>query len=179
MRTSLTSVSRYSHGALVNSGCASRKSMMRRSGVRPAVWASKSARVTPRRAAYGHSSSRQLRKFAAAARIASACMAGWPDAPDSPLQSVVAVAGWVTALVEGNENKLRRSKPCASARLATVAPSAKAESVTAAKVTAPSVTAPPHGMDRNNFANKSAMYSARAGHADSSCYEEHIWLQRR
>src|SRR5215831_16768961 len=29
----------------------------------------------------------QLAKLAAAARIASACMSGWPDEPDSPLQS--------------------------------------------------------------------------------------------
>src|SRR5215467_5061676 len=29
----------------------------------------------------------QLGKLAAAARIASACMSGWPEEPDSPLQS--------------------------------------------------------------------------------------------
>src|SRR5579871_4165136 len=29
----------------------------------------------------------QLGKLAAAARIASACMSGWPEPPDSPLQS--------------------------------------------------------------------------------------------
>src|SRR5712672_804648 len=39
-----------------------------------------------------------LEKFAAAARIASACMSGWPEEPDSPLQSSLpggpTGAGW-------------------------------------------------------------------------------------
>src|SRR5438309_7245236 len=60
--------------------------MIRRSGVRRAVSRSNTSRGTLRRSASGHSDSRQLPKLAAAARIASACMAGWPEEPDSPLQ---------------------------------------------------------------------------------------------
>src|SRR5713101_6034514 len=61
--------------------------MMRRSGVRSRAWISKVSRDTPRRAASGHRPSRQVLKFAAAARIASAVMSGWPELPDCPLQS--------------------------------------------------------------------------------------------
>src|SRR6516165_1442466 len=41
----------------------------------------------PRRAASGHRPSRQVLKFAAAARIACAVISGWPELPDCPLQS--------------------------------------------------------------------------------------------
>ena len=57
---------------------------MRRSGVRPAVCWSKLSRDTPRRAASGHSPSTQAGKLAAAARIASRVISGWPEAPASP-----------------------------------------------------------------------------------------------
>src|SRR5882672_4987579 len=96
------------------------KSMIRKSGVTPAVWASKLARVTPRRSAVGHSSSRQDRKFAAAARMASACMAGCPDEPDSPLHGSTADAGpaggasavaGTEPVVGLDEDRERRSKP--------------------------------------------------------------------
>ncbi len=93
--------------------------MIRRSGVRPEVLASKAARETPRRSASGHSPSRQLRKLRAAARIASAVMVGWPDEPDSPLHSGAALAGagaggaGVTApVVWPVVNSERMSKPC-------------------------------------------------------------------
>ena len=59
--------------------------MMRRSGVSPLVNFSKLAREMLRLAASGHSSSTQVSKRAAAARIALACISGWPDEPDSPL----------------------------------------------------------------------------------------------
>src|SRR5262249_42919330 len=118
IRASFTSTSRYSQIDLVNSGCASSKSMIRRSGVRPAVCATNSPRGTPRRSANGHSPSRQLRKPAAAARIASACMAGCPDAPDSPLHSVADAAGSAGGsdpVIGLRENRLRMSNPWASA----------------------------------------------------------------
>src|SRR6266849_802804 len=94
--------------------------MIRRSGVRPAVAASKAARETPRRSASGHSPARQLRKLRAAARIASAVMVGWPDEPDSPLHSGAALAGagatgGVTAPVLWPGVNSERSKPCPSA----------------------------------------------------------------
>src|SRR5262245_42935858 len=93
--------------------------------------------------------------------MASACIAGWPDEPDSPLQSGTPVTGGVTALVVGDVNRLRRSKPCASAPPATVAPRAIAP-VIAPRVTAPKVTAPRQCMDRNKF----AMCSARCVQPD-------------
>ena len=55
------------------------------SGSRPAVCASKLAREMPRRAASGHMPSMQFLKSATAARIASDCISGWPDAPGCPL----------------------------------------------------------------------------------------------
>ena len=61
--------------------------MMRRSGVSPLVYFSKLAREMLRLAASGHRPSTQDSKFAAAARIALACISGWPDEPDSPLHS--------------------------------------------------------------------------------------------
>jgi hypothetical protein len=77
-------------------------------------------------------------KFAAAARIASAVIAGWPDAPGSPLHSGVPSAEGVAAgpvstvpVVPPNENSDRRSKPCASA-IATLEISAAAESTSMA-----------------------------------------------
>ncbi len=94
--------------------------MIRRSGVRPAVAASKAARETPRRSASGHSPARQLPKLAAAARIASAVIVGWPDEPDSPLHSGAALAGAGTAggvtvpVLWLGVNSERRSKPCPS-----------------------------------------------------------------
>src|SRR5262252_10373014 len=44
-------------------------------------------RETPRRAASGHNPSRHEPKFAAAARMASEVMSGWPELPDCPLHS--------------------------------------------------------------------------------------------
>ena len=70
MRASVTRMSRYSQGALVNSGCESSRSMIRRSGVTSASNWSNSGRGTLRRCANGQMPSRQLRKFAAAARMA-------------------------------------------------------------------------------------------------------------
>ena len=70
----------------------------------------------PRRAAAGHRRSRQLRKFAAAARIASAVMRGSPEAPDWPLHSG-ALAGGATAtggIVPVTPEK-RSSRDCAVA----------------------------------------------------------------
>jgi hypothetical protein len=67
--------------------------MIRRSGVRSRVAAVKVARAMCRFAASGHRLSRQLWKFAAAARIASAVIDGSPDAPDSPLHGRGAVLG--------------------------------------------------------------------------------------
>src|ERR1700730_7962058 len=61
--------------------------MMRRSGVRSRFGLSKVSRTTPRRAASGHKPTKQTLKFAAAARIASAVMSGWPEPPDCPLHS--------------------------------------------------------------------------------------------
>src|SRR5215208_229508 len=93
--------------------------MIRRSGVRPAVWASKIARGTPRRAASGHSPSRQERKFAACARIAWAVIRGCPDDPDSPLHSgrEFGAAGGGTAPVDppNSENGKRLSLACPKA----------------------------------------------------------------
>src|SRR5664279_4138269 len=71
---------------LVNSGCESIRSMMRRSGVSPAVKRWKLSREMLRRAASGHIEATQLSKFAAASRIADAVISGWPEAPSSPLQ---------------------------------------------------------------------------------------------
>src|SRR5262245_16784777 len=64
--------------------------MIRRSGVRPATLSSNAARVTPRRSAKGQRLARQPPKLAAAARIASAVIRGWPEEPDSPLHSGMA-----------------------------------------------------------------------------------------
>src|SRR5215472_1192875 len=64
------------------------RSMMRRSGVSPAVKRSKFSRVILRRAASGHIPATQLEKLAAAWRIASAVIRGWPEAPSSPLQGM-------------------------------------------------------------------------------------------
>ncbi len=66
---------------------------MRKSGVRPLVNLSKLAREMLRLAASGHRPSTQDSNLAAAARMALACMSGWPDEPDSPLHSF----GGVTA----------------------------------------------------------------------------------
>src|SRR4051794_3092188 len=81
--------------------------MIRRSGARPRVAAVKVAREMCRFAASGHRLSRQVWKFPAAARIASAVIEGSPDAPDSPLQGsgavleaageIVPVADWAIA----------------------------------------------------------------------------------
>src|SRR5712672_774666 len=62
--------------------------MMRKSGVRPLVNLSKLAREMLRLAASGHRPSTQDSNLAAAARMALACMSGWPDEPDSPLHSL-------------------------------------------------------------------------------------------
>src|SRR6202040_3285636 len=70
---------------LVNSGCESIRSMMRRSGLSPAVKRSKLACEILRRAASGHIEATQLAEFAAASRIALAVISGWPEAPSSPL----------------------------------------------------------------------------------------------
>src|SRR5947209_2761104 len=90
---------------LVNSGCESIKSMMRRSGVRPAVKRWKLACEILRRAASGHIEATQLSKLAAASRIADAVISGWPEAPSSPLQGNGALAGagdgWACATVPG------------------------------------------------------------------------------
>jgi hypothetical protein len=56
------------------------------SGSSRAVCCSKVAREMPRRAASGHMPSMQFLKSATAARIASGCISGWPDAPGCPLQ---------------------------------------------------------------------------------------------
>src|SRR5262249_60774375 len=69
--------------------------MIRRSGVRPATLASNTARDTPRRSASGQSPARQLRKLAAAARIACAVLSGGLEAPDSPPQA------WTPAVAAG------------------------------------------------------------------------------
>src|ERR1700684_4078643 len=79
-------MSRYSQIDLVNSGCESIRSMMRKSGVSPAVKRSKLCCEMPRRAASGHIEATQLSKFAAASRIALAVISGGPEAPSSPLQ---------------------------------------------------------------------------------------------
>src|SRR5262249_33448420 len=88
-RSGLTRRSRYSQKVFVNSGCASRRSMMRRSGVRPVVCRSNTSCAMPRRAASGHRPAMQLEKLAAAARIAWRVISGLPEAPSSPLHSVV------------------------------------------------------------------------------------------
>src|SRR5262249_58697618 len=81
--------------------------MIRRSGVRPATLASNTARETPRRSASGQSPARQLRKLAAAARIACA------EAPDSPLQSCTPAVGVGAPAVfaPGALNSVRMSNP--------------------------------------------------------------------
>src|SRR4051794_20138082 len=61
--------------------------MMRKSGVRSLVNLSKLAREMLRLAASGHIPATQDSNLAAAARMALACMSGWPDEPDSPLHS--------------------------------------------------------------------------------------------
>src|SRR5215467_2581722 len=97
--------------------------MMRKSGVRSRVWPSKVSRVMPRRAASDHRLSRQLLKFAAAARIASAVMSGWPELPDCPLQSdAPATFGGAESVAGtlGARNGNNRSMICADA--APVAP---------------------------------------------------------
>src|SRR5215216_168789 len=60
----------------------------------------------------------QFLKFAAAARIASRVISGWPEAPASPLHSPEAgVAGWVGTVPVGGfgANKDRKSGNCAEA----------------------------------------------------------------
>src|SRR5262245_55186909 len=101
--------------------------MIRKSGVRSRVASSNVARDTPRRAASGHMPATQFGKLAAAVRIASAVISGWPEAPDSPLHSRVpepAVGG--AAVAVGWPNRLRRSNPWAAA-----GPTAKAASTRA------------------------------------------------
>ena len=93
--------------------------MIRRSGVTPASSWSNTARGTLRRCASGQMASRQLRKFAAAARMAEACISGWPEAPSSPVHSRgawlgAASCGGVCVAVPGDENSERRSN-CATA----------------------------------------------------------------
>ena len=61
--------------------------MMLRSGVSPAVNCSNASRLTPRRSASGSKPATQLPKSAAAARMASAVISGWREAPDCPLHS--------------------------------------------------------------------------------------------
>ena len=62
----------------------------------------------PRRSAAGHRSSTQLPKSAAAARMASAVISGWRDAPDCPLHSRVPAAA-----PEREPRRRRRLKhPC-------------------------------------------------------------------
>src|ERR1700712_1307875 len=92
-------MSRYSQIDLVNSGCESIRSMMRKSGVSPVVKRWKLACEMLRRAASGHIEATQLLKFAAASRIAEAVIRGWPEAPSSPLQGggALPVAGAVCA----------------------------------------------------------------------------------
>src|SRR5262249_9833937 len=87
--------------------------MIRRSGVRPATLASNTARDTPRRSASGHSPARQLRKLAAAARIACAVISGGLEAPDSPLQSCTPAvgAGAPAVVAPGALNSARISSP--------------------------------------------------------------------
>ena len=63
--------------------------------------------MTPRRAACGHRPARQSPNSAAAARMASAVISGWPDAPDWPLHSRApagAAAGAGTELAAGGWN---------------------------------------------------------------------------
>src|SRR5262249_16629231 len=87
--------------------------MIRRSGVRPATLASNTARDTPRRSASGQSPARQLRKLAAAARIACAVISGGFEAPGPPLQSWTAAvgAGAPAAFAPGALNSVRMSSP--------------------------------------------------------------------
>src|SRR3972149_1074213 len=88
--------------------------MMRRSGVRPALAASKVARDTPRRAACGHWPAMQVEKLAAAARIASALMSGWPEVPASPLHSrALAGAAMLAAAGAVGADRARASSVCA------------------------------------------------------------------
>src|SRR3954468_3052743 len=61
--------------------------MMRRSGVRSLVNLSNPAREILRLAESGNIPSTQVSNLAAAARIALACMSGWPDEPDLPVHS--------------------------------------------------------------------------------------------
>src|SRR5262249_39555587 len=100
--------------------------MMRKSGVSPARLASKTDRETPRRSACGHRPARQLRKLAAAARIACAVLSGGLGAPDSPLHScvpaVLAAAGAALVLGAGGLNRVRMSKPSGKAGVAQPAP---------------------------------------------------------
>src|SRR6202040_880872 len=83
-RLSFTRMSRESQIDLVNSGCESTKSMMRRSGSSPAVKRWKLCCEILRRAASGHIEATQLSKFAAAWRIALAVISGWAEGPSSP-----------------------------------------------------------------------------------------------
>ena len=87
---------------------------MRRSGVSPLVCRSKLSREMARLAASGHRPSTQVGKLPAAARIASRVISGWPDAPDSPVHSGVAVGG-VAPVVGLGANSERRSGSCAAA----------------------------------------------------------------
>src|SRR5215469_12782729 len=65
--------------------------MMRRSGARLVVKRSKLSGEMLRRAASGHIEATQLLKLAAAWRIASAVIRGWPEAPYSQLHGTVPV----------------------------------------------------------------------------------------
>src|SRR3982074_2886495 len=90
--------------------------MMRRSGVSPARFVSYTAREMPRRSASGQRPARQPWKLAAALRMASAVIRGWPDEPDSPLHAGAAPdadAGGVRVpvVVPAELNSERRSKP--------------------------------------------------------------------
>src|SRR5215204_5155412 len=125
MRSSLTRRSRYSQKVLVNSGWESSRSMMRKSGVRPAVCWSKLTRDMPRRAASGQSPSMQAGKLAAAARIASRVISGWPEAPGCPLHSGAGAGAGTAPVDRSGANSDRRSGICAAAGVNDATRSAK------------------------------------------------------
>src|SRR5262249_40042111 len=66
----------------------------------------------PRRAAAGHNRSMQPWKPAAAVRIASALISGWPEEPDSPLHCGTGCAAGGSEPVVVTELRLSRM-PCA------------------------------------------------------------------
>src|SRR5688572_14766558 len=95
--------------------------MIRRSGVSSATYRSKAARDTLRFAASGHMPSTQLRKLTAAARMALACISGWPDAPDSPDHSrgvglgvTAGVCDGVDPVVPDDDENSERTSNCAA-----------------------------------------------------------------